>query len=210
VSGKDSLNNEYRSPERRITIPHTLLVSALGIIPDVRQAVTMDLKAAGNVIYLVGMTRRELGGSHLHLVQGQEGGTPPRPDLTMAPTIFAAIHQAIQRGLVRSCHDLSEGGLAVALAEMAFAGELGVNVPTLDAMPVDSELTELERLFSESATRFVLEVEPHAVGELESLLRAVPFASLGMTTRKPTLRIGQVIDAPLHALKESWQTPQGW
>src|SRR5262249_53357141 len=130
ISGKDSLNNEYRAEGRTIAIPGTLLISALGRVNDVRRCVTMDLKEAGNHLYIVGVTRAELGGTHYHLVHGMGGGEPPRVDPEVAPRIFRALHGAMARGLVRACHDLSEGGLAVAAAEMAFAGGIGADLAT--------------------------------------------------------------------------------
>ena len=208
ISGKDSLNNEYRSPDRRITIPPTLLVSALGLVRDVRRTVTMDLKAAGNHLYLVGVTRDELGGSHLHLVTGRSGGVPPMPDVEQAPQVFAAVHRAIVGGFVRSCHDLSEGGLAVAVAEMAFAGGVGVDVTQL---PGDG-LSDEARLFSESPTRFVLEVEPAKAGELAATFAGLPLARIGTTTAEPRLRVAGgggewLVWAALAELKEAWQAP---
>src|SRR5205814_1671856 len=123
----------------------------------VRRCVTMDLKEPGNDLYLVGLTRNELGGSHFHLVTGSTGGEPPQVDVELAPSVFAAIHSAIAQGLVRSCHDLSEGGLAVAIAEMAFAGGVGVDLPDLARMPGVERDTDDVRLFSESTTRFLIE-----------------------------------------------------
>src|SRR5690606_7962643 len=132
ISGKDSLNNEFHTEGHHIVIPPTLLISAMGRVEDVRKCVSMDLKEAGNVVYLVGVTRGEMGGSHFNLVNGLDTGKPPLVDLELAPRIFRGLHQAISRGLVRSCHDLSEGGLAVALAEMAFAGGVGLEVQLPD------------------------------------------------------------------------------
>ena len=97
----------------------------MGQVDDVRQCVTMDLKEAGNALFQVGVTRDEMGGSHFALVRQLQGGRVPEVIATQAKATFAAVHQAIQGGLVRSCHDMSEGGLAVTLAEMAFAGALG-------------------------------------------------------------------------------------
>src|SRR5262249_43378253 len=122
ISGKDSLKNEYHAGGRNIVIPPTLLISALGLVPDVRRCVTMDLKEPGNLLYLVGATKDEMGGSHYNLVHGLDGGAVPRVDFEAAPAVFHALHSAITSGLVRACHDLSEGGLAAAVAEMAFAG----------------------------------------------------------------------------------------
>lgn len=212
ISGKDSLNNEYRSPDRRITIPHTLLISALARVADIRRCVTMDLKEPGNELYLVGRTKAELGGSHWHLVTGRTGGTPPQPSLTEAPRIFTAVHQAITSGLVRSCHDLSEGGLAVALAEMAFAGEVGVDVTTL---PGEAGVSDEARLFSESTTRFVLEVRPDQAGELQKIFEGLPLTKLGKTVSEPRLRVAGsngewLLWLKLSELKESWQKPLRW
>jgi phosphoribosylformylglycinamidine synthase len=109
ISGKDSLKNEYASADRHIVIPPTLLISALGQVPDVRKCVTMDLKEPGNLLFLVGVTCDEMGGSHYHLVKGRTDGQPPRVDVARA-VIFRRLHEAISSGLVRSCHDLSEGG----------------------------------------------------------------------------------------------------
>ncbi len=211
ISGKDSLNNEYRSPTKRITIPHTLLVSALGHVPDVRTCVTMDLKAPGHDLYLVGVTRDELGGSHLHLVSGRTGGEPPRVDVALAPKIFAAVHRAIVGGLVRACHDLSEGGFAVAVAEMAFAGGIGADVTHLPGDGLSDEV----KLFSESTTRFLIEATPENAAALKEAFAGLPFAKVGVTVAEPRLRIAGangewLIWAKLAELKEAWQKPLRW
>ena len=128
ISGKDSLKNEYHSGDRHLVIPPTLLISALGQVPDVRRCVTMDLKEPGNRLYLVGTTKGEMAGSHYQLVTGETGGTVPQVDPQLAPRIFQKLHAAIWRGLVRACHDLSEGGLVTAVAEMGFAGGVGADL----------------------------------------------------------------------------------
>jgi phosphoribosylformylglycinamidine synthase len=216
ISGKDSLNNTYVSPDgSRRNIPHTLLVSALGRVTDVRQCVTMDLKEAGNDLYLVGLTRNELGGSHYSLVTGQAGGVPPRVDLELAPRVFAAVHAAIRAGLVRACHDLSEGGLAVALAEMAFAGGVGADVKDLAEITGTESNADSVKLFSESTTRFVLEARSQHAEALRKLFAGVPFANVGTTVPEPRLRIAGasgewIIWAKLSELKEAWQKPLRW
>src|SRR5262249_31238851 len=170
ISGKDSLNNEFVHEGRSLAIPPTLLISAIGIVPDIRSCVTMDLKEAGNRLYLLGTTAPELGGSLWSEVHGRPGGRVPRVDLARAPRIVRAVHQAIRGGLIRSCHDLSEGGLAVALAEMALAGGLGAQV-SLREVPCDSDaVDDFVRLFSESPTRFLLEVRAELGDELEATL----------------------------------------
>ncbi len=215
ISGKDSLNNEYKSPTQRITIPNTLLISALGRVPDVRKCVTMDLKEPGNELFIIGRTKNELGGSHYNLVTGRNGGEPPRPDLTEAPKIFAALHAVIQAGLIRACHDLSEGGLAVTLAEMAFAGGVGADITGLSEMPGTVGLSDELRLFSESTTRFVVEVQPQHVVQFKLAFAKLPVAKLGHTVVEPRLRVAGangewLIWTKLAELKEAWQKPLRW
>ena len=216
ISGKDSLNNTYAGQHgERLDIPSTLLVSALGHVVDARKCVTMDLKEPGNDLYLVGVTRNELGGSHLHLVTGQTGGEVPRVDLELAPKVFAAVHAAIGQGLIRSCHDLSEGGFAVAVAEMAFAGGLGVDVLDLKkAIGAASESDEV-RLFSESTTRFIIEVKPEHAGALASCFAGGPIVRVGKTLAEPRLRVAGangewLLWVKLSELKEAWQKPLRW
>lgn len=208
ISGKDSLHNEYRSGETHIRIPGTLLISAMGQVPDVRRCVTMDLKAPGNRLYLVGTTRLELGGSHYHLVAGFDGGEPPSVDFETAPRLFLAMFEAISRSLVRSCHDLSEGGLAVSAAEMAFAGGFGADITARPTVADDAWL------FSESTTRWLVEVEPLQVAEFEAAFDGLPLLNVGVTTREPRLRIAGangewIIWSPLTELKSAWQSQAG-
>jgi phosphoribosylformylglycinamidine synthase len=215
ISGKDSLYNAYTSQGRKISIPGTLLISAMGRVPDVRQCVTMDLKEAGNDLYLIGVTKRELGGSHYHLVTGQTGTEVPKVDLQLAPRIFQAIHAAIAKGLIRSCHDLSEGGLAVALAEMAFAGGIGADITGLKELIGADRLNDDERLFSESTTRFVAEVKPENVAAFRAALSDIPLTPLGKTVAEPRLRMAGmngewIIWSKLSELKEAWQKPLRW
>ncbi len=220
ISGKDSLNNEFSyvdSALRRqtVAIPPSLLISALGQIDDVSDAVTMDAKEAGNAIYLIGRTRNELGGSHFAKVNGLEGGDVPRVDLAFAPQMFRALHQAISRGLVRSCHDLSEGGLAVAAAEMAFAGGLGMDLDLSKLREVGALDDPAVLLFSESNTRFLVEVPPADCSQFESAFADLPLARLGtvsahsrLIVTDPTYRT--LIDSPLSALRHAWKAPLAW
>ncbi len=231
ISGKDSLNNEYsyeaNGQRRTIQIPPTLLISAMGQVDDVSRCVTMDLKSAGNLLYQVGATKDELGGSHYALVNGLSGGHVPKVDAQLAKKTFAALHQAISSGLVRACHDLSEGGLAVTAAEMAFAGGLGAKIRLAE---VPSSTPAVERregfddvlLFSESNTRFLVEV-PHANRlHFEAALAGVPFAHIGEVTDGGRLQIAAapiahqhlpptwLVDLDIATLKEAWQKPLRW
>jgi phosphoribosylformylglycinamidine synthase len=162
ISGKDSLFNEYRTPDGEVVpIPGTLLISAIGIVPDVTRTCSSHLKQAGNLLYLVGTTGDDLGGSLLWSLRGVRGDRAPVADPKRARGLFGAVHRAIGAGLVRACHDPSEGGLAVAAAEMVIgAGDLGLEID-LDAVPTRGIRPSAEALlFGESPTRFLLEVAP--------------------------------------------------
>jgi phosphoribosylformylglycinamidine synthase len=219
ISGKDSLNNEFRYTDdagqrQSIAIPPSLLISAIGQVADVGRCVTMDLKEPGNLLYVVGQTRDELGGSHFHLVESLSGGRVPRVEPELAKRTFFALHAAIDVGLLRSCHDVSEGGLAVAAAEMAFAGGCGARID-LDRVPVEpSGLGAVEVLFSESNTRFLCEVKPEHVGNFESHLSGVPCARVGQVDAGERLEITAggttLVSGQLAALKAAWQTPLRW
>lgn len=154
VSGKDSLNNEYTDTDgQRHSIPPTLVITAMGFVPDADAVVTTDLSRAGNELFLLGTTRGELRGSHLHLVLGGDfGGEVPAPDVD-APERYALLHRAMRDGFIQSAHDCSEGGLAVALAEMVLGANLGVEVH------VDGT-HEVSALFAESNGRVIIEVAP--------------------------------------------------
>jgi phosphoribosylformylglycinamidine synthase len=215
ISGKDSLRNEFNRPDGPpIVIPGTLLISAISVVADVSKCLTMDAKKAGNLIYLVGLTRDELGGSHYYRLVGEVGANVPRADLTAAPGLLRKLHAAITAGLVRSCHDLSEGGLAVALAEMAFAGGFGAAID-LRPVPADGSLRPEALLFSESCTRFLLEVEPAKAEALSAALAGVPHACLGRFEHDPWLSVhgpaGEtLVEEDISALKEAWQRPLKW
>ncbi len=192
VSGKDSLNNEYRIDGEARSIPPTLLITALTPVPDARRAQTMDLKSPGSRVYLVGETRAELGASLHHALHGLPGGEVPRPDLAKAPALMRALHAAIAAGCTRAVHDLSEGGLAVAAAEMAFGGGLGLDLNLAHAVhePFGEDYEEdATLLFSESATRFLVEVEVERQAAFEQHLAGQPAACIGQVVSDPRLRV---------------------
>ena len=214
ISGKDSLNNEFNTGTKTIAVPPTLLISALSVMEDVRKAVTMDLKGPGNRVYLVGATHPELGGSHYLKLFGLTGVTVPRVRVERARRTMAALAAAIHDGLVRSCHDLSEGGLGVAAAEMAFAGGLGLRVG-LDRVPFEGpheHRCAAVLLFSESNSRFLVEVTPGNADAFEAALDDLPVACIGEVNDSGMLTVtglagSIVVEAGLWTLKASWQTP---
>jgi phosphoribosylformylglycinamidine synthase len=125
------------------------------------------------------------------------------------------VHAAIAQGLVRSCHDLSEGGLAVAIAEMAFAGGVGADLKGLAKFPGSESLSDEVRLFSESPSRFLIEAKPEHAAALASAFAGLPFAKIGGTVAEPRLRVAGsngewLIWLKLSELKEAWQKPLRW
>jgi len=212
ISGKDSLNNEYSVGGKTIAIPGTLLISGMAMVDEVRLCVSMDFKKAGNLLYIVGITRDELGCSHLNLVTGAGAfaGAIPAVDLKTGRQIHRAMHKAIVRETVRACHDLSEGGLGVAAAEMAFAGGLGAHIE-LSRVPVPKTLAPHVVLFSESATRYLVEVPREQRQDFESIFAGLPHACIGEITPNPFLQcLGPDhevwIDEPIESLRAAWQT----
>ena len=220
VSGKDSLNNEFsyedeNGEKQTVVIPSSLLITALGQMDDVEQAVTMDVKAAGNKLFLIGTTFDELGGSHFALVNGLEGGAVPIVDLDQAPEIFAAMHKAISRGLVQSCHDLSEGGLAASAAEMAFAGGLGVTLNLAALVETSNIDSDAVLLFSESNTRFLVEVSEQKAAAFAERFNNLPCVEIGVVNDGDQCSIagtsGQtVIESSIEELRQVWKQPLAW
>lgn len=216
ISGKDSLSNEFITDDgTRICIPYTLLISAIGLVDDVEKCITMDAKKPGYHLVLVGLTRRELGGSHYLMLQNHLGRNVPTVDLKFAPAVHQAVGRAIAGGLVRSAHDLSEGGLGVTLAEMLLAGGLGAQVTLSHVVSTDDAREDHILLYSESPTRYLLEVDPSRLEALRSTLGNVPMADIGVLTADPRLVIASLrnhilINESVEALAESWQKPLDW
>ena len=214
ISGKDSLNNEFNTGTETIAIPPTLLISAMAVMDDVRRAVTMDLKEPGNRVYLVGATHPELGGSHYLDLFGLVGTTVPQVRVERARQTMEAMAGAIRDGLVRACHDLSEGGLGVAAAEMAFAGAVGLDID-LPAVPYEGpkeHRLDGVLLFAESNSRFLAEVRPENVKAFEARLAGLPAACIGRSNDSVALTIHgldgrALVETVLADLKAAWQTP---
>jgi len=215
ISGKDSLYNEFETEKESISIPPTLLISAVAVMDNVEKAVTMDCKRDGDLVYIVGTTWNELGGSQYYGIHGYVGNKMPRVDSKKGKRLMDALSAVMEKGLVRACHDLSEGGIGVAAAEMAFAGGLGMvinlgQVPLGEAMNRDDYV-----LFSESNTRFLVEVAPEDSRQFEGMMAGVDFAAIGQVTGKERLEVYGlnreiVLSALIVELKEAWQRPLRW
>jgi len=209
ISGKDSMKNDYLIGGTKISIPPTILISALGKMDDVRKAITMDVKRPGDLVYILGETLDELGGSEYYASKGLIGNRVPWVDAEKARSLYRKIYSAIQGGLIRSCHDCSDGGLGVALAETAFAGGFGMEVD-LRKVP----RTGLDRndflLFSESQSRFIATIDPTKKSAFEALLGDAIYGEIGVVTNDEIFRMvglhgKTVVEANIYDLKEVWQ-----
>lgn len=207
ISGKDSMKNDYKIGATKISIPPTVLFTAAAVVEDVRKSVSMDAKRAGDLVYVLGETRDELGGSEYYSTLGERGGKAPQVDTERNRALYERLAEAIDRGLVASCHDCSDGGLGAALAETAMAGELGMDVK-LDA--VEAEHTVIA-LFSESQGRFVVTVNEDDVSAIEDVLADSFCARIGVVTERPVLRIAsdgvKLAELAVEQMKSAWQTP---
>jgi len=215
ISGKDSLYNEYETEKGSICIPPTLLISAVAVMENVNQAVSMDCKQEGNLIYIVGTTRNELGGSHYYGIHGYVGNNVPRVDPKKGLRLMNALSAAMEKGLVKACHDCSEGGIGVAAAEMAFAAGLGMAI-YLKQVPLGEPINRDDFvLFSESNTRFLAEVAPKDKQRFEKTMAGFDFAAIGRVTDNERLEVyglggDRMLSAHLAELKEAWQKPLRW
>ena len=205
TSGKDSMKNDFHADGRTISVPPTVLFSCVAGIPDIRRVVTADFKAPGDRIYLLGETYHELGASSLVRLFGPSAETSvPVVRTREALALYQQVSDAAACGLLESCHDLSDGGLAVALVESAIGGDLGLAIE-LDG--VADGIGSTAALFSESHSRFVVSVRPESAGALEALFGSRATA-LGTVTSERSVRIDcgkqPLVDVELEPLRSAW------
>ena len=221
VSGKDSLYNEFNAGSKHISVPGTLLVSALGVMEDVRKRVSMDFKEEGNPIYLLGTTFNELGGSHYAKLHGQIGNDVPKVNAVNAKRMYEALFAAMSVGsknsqrIVRSCHDCSEGGLGVTAAEMAFGGMLGAEIELSRVLLGEKMYRNDFILFSESNSRLIVEVAKPKEKEFEKIMKEHPVSKIGEVTSSSELVVKGLEGKPmlqekLVKLKDSWKKTLKW
>jgi phosphoribosylformylglycinamidine synthase II len=213
ISGKDSMKNDFMAGPEKISVPPTVLFSVLGKLDDVRKAVTMDCKAAGDLVYAIGMTYQELGASEYLAMHGSIGNQVPQVRAEQAKELYKKLHRAIMEGLIASCHDCSDGGLGVALAESAFAGGSGMEVD-LRKVPVEGIERDDYLLFSESQSRFVVTIHPAkqkaflaamkgaVVGEIGTVVKGKSFVVTGLQGKK-------IIQGDIYKMKVAWQRTLG-
>jgi phosphoribosylformylglycinamidine synthase II len=210
ISGKDSLYNEWSDNAGKAhLIPPTLLISALGIIDDVNKCVTIDLKRTESELYLVGETKDELGGSEYFRLLGIHGGEVPSVDFKTAPLIMKKLHAAIEQGLILSCHDLSEGGLGLALSEMALSGDIGALIDLDNIIFPGIKRRYDTMLFSESNTRFLIEISKENAIKLKKIFKNIRITKIGSTIKEKKLKVfagkKNLIDLPLSIIKTKWK-----
>jgi len=195
ISGKDSLNNKYTFPDGKTdSIPPTLLISGISIIEDIRKCITMDFKTPGNPIYIVGVTKNEF---------------PPKAEPEISRKQMLSLQKAIELETVASCHDCSEGGIAVCLSEMCFSGVLGCEI-SLKQVPIIDKISEEGLLFSESNSRFIIEVKKEKEEKFKEILKGNIYAKIGKTINSKKFTVigtnnKKILDADIFELKKCWQ-----
>jgi len=214
ISGKDSMKNDYLIGSTKISIPPTVLFSVVSVIPDVRKCVTMEAKRPDDLVYVLGETFPEMGGSEYFASHGLIGNRVPRVHASRAKKLYEALGKAIEAGWVASCHDCSDGGLGVALAETAFAGGWGMEID-LRRVPASGVARNDFLLFSESQSRFVVTVHPDHQKNFEEYLKGNVFARVGrVTAGKEFVVTGlqgtNIVRADIFDLKETWKRPLQW
>ena len=215
ISGKDSMKNDSTRGGRKISVPPSVLFSAVGKIDDVGKAVTLDAKAPGDKVYVLGLTKAELGASEYAEMLAERSGDGaigtevPRVDVEKAKALYQAVEASILAGELRSLHTPSLGGLAVGLTIVAFGGELGMEVD-LGAVPAEVELLDSELLFSESNSRFIATVAPEMEAAFEKRFKDLPCACIGEVIEEPRLVIrgrsgDPVVNGDIFELKKAWK-----
>ena len=180
ISGKDSMKNDASMNGKKVSVRPTLLISLMGMIKDTKKAMTSDFKGCCDYIYILGKTTGAMGGSTYEKIKGKSLGASPSVDTKGAFKMYCQLASAIEKGLVASCHDMSDGGLAVALAESAMGGMCGCDVD-LSGIPGDAGLDDIRTLFAESPSRFVISVKKENAAEFEKLMAGAPLKKVGET-----------------------------
>jgi phosphoribosylformylglycinamidine synthase II len=193
VSGNVSFYNESHSG----AIPPTPTILGVGIVEDIRTAVTADLKEEGNLLYQIGEPHKEMGGSQYYEVRNVYGNQIPRTDPYILKRRIQTLQTAMKEGLIVSCHDISHGGMAVCISEMALGSNLGVSI-SVHGNPVSE-------LFSESNSRWIVEVKKGKETEFETLFQRNAH-HLG-TVSGEEIVVDGLINCSLEAVRAAWETP---
>ena len=211
ISGKDSMKNDYGSGKNKISVPPTLLFTLISKMDDVEKMVTMDFKNEGDRIFLTGETGNELGGSEYYIFHGMNReGFVPKVDAGKFFKSYKLLKKAIDAGIIKSAHDLSDGGLAVSVSESAFSGMLGAKID-LRKVTRSSDLTRNDLLlFSESNGRILVSVSPENVEKFCEMMKGSEYAEIGEVTSSGFLKItgldgSVVVNLSISELKKNWK-----
>lgn len=204
MSGNVSFYNE----SVKTAVPPTPEILGIGIVPDIRKCVTSDFKKEGNLVYLVGKeTDKEMGGSEYYNIMGLDGGIIPKTDTKVLKNCMDSILSTIEKEYVASCHDVSEGGIGVCLSEMAIGGDIGA---IADISDIGNDLRTDFKLFSESNTRWIVEVKKEKQKDFEKLLekKNTPFVQIGETKGKKLVikdNKETFVDVNVSVLRDCWK-----
>jgi phosphoribosylformylglycinamidine synthase len=218
LSGKDSmyidgdLEGPFGERRKRSGMP-TLLFTVSSVMRDIRKCVTMDAKCPGDLVYVLGETKNELGGSEYYQLMGETGLNVPKVTVNEVWSHYLALHRAIQKELVSSVHAVSRGGLAIHLAMVSMGGELGMEIH-LEDVPSDDDISDTQILYSESAGRFVMTVDPEKREAFERIFFGMAISRVGFVTESPLFRIRDrygswIIEEEVSQLKDCWKSPFG-
>jgi phosphoribosylformylglycinamidine synthase len=218
LSGKDSMyvDGNLEGPfgeKRKVSGLPTLLFTVSSVVNDVRKCVTMDAKMPDDLVYVLGVTADELGGGEYYQMMGEVGLHVPKVNAKALWPLYLALYRAIEANLISSAHAVARGGLAVHLALVAMAGELGMDIDLL-RVPVKGNLTDTQILYSESAGRFIVTVDPNKRKGFEDLFAGLPIGHIGATQASPVFRVkgrkgALIMEEPAGALKDAWKQPFG-
>ncbi len=214
ISGKDSMKNDYFMEGYKISIPPTVLFSVISPVPAVDRCLSSDFKKSGDLIYILGLTRPELGRSEFASEIEDLGGDVPQVDLVSARERYLKFYDLVQEGLVNACHDISDGGLVVALSEMAIGGGLGaeVNIEDIPVSPKDMEVEEI--LYSETPSRLLVTVTRENKQVFERRLAGQTWQAIGEVSEDARLTLIVKGERYLHdevdELKKAWKETLDW
>lgn len=210
ISGKDSMKNDVYLDNRKISILPTLLFSVVGKTTDIRKAISSDFKSPGDLIYILGETYDECGGSEYYGVIGEKGGKAPVVNTGKAFKRYQQLHASIEKGLVKSAHDCSDGGLAITIAESCIGGKYGAEI---ELAPISGALKNdpCAMLFSETQSRFIVSVSPEHQLEFEAMFHKSAYHRLGKVVKEPNLYIRNngalIVSETIESLSISWKKP---
>ena len=208
ISGKDSMKNDSVIGGKKISIPPTVLFSAISKMDDISKAVTLDAKFAGDDLYVIGTTKPELGGSEFYALRGKIGNNVPKVDAKSALATFNAVSKITENELAHSLHTPAIGGLVAGFAKVAIAGRLGLEID-LEKIPSSGNITAHEQLFSESNSRFIMTASPENSAKITEILSDIPHAIVGKVTDSPNLVFSgkASVNIPLADLVKQYKSP---